>query len=277
MGAVNKLRTAETIDHTITTFVTLKADVARVDVNTKFNNQSENHRFRALFQPEIVCDTCLAEGQFDVVDREIVPHKNWKNPCYCQRIQSFVGMQDKNDGMGLMVAVRGLNEYEVLRDGQNTLALTLLRCVGEMGDWGYFPTPDAQCKGDHSLCYSIIPFAADTRACAYHEGFTFNGDALHAVATGKHDGTQPAQKTLVKASGDYMSFVAFKKAEADEGAVLRFYNANREATELDLTFPQGVQTIVSVNLAENEQETLCGDQLQVKVPGKKIVSYKIKF
>ncbi len=277
VGAVNKLRTTETIDHTITTFVTLKADVARIDVNTKFNNQSENHRFRALFQPEIVCDTCLAEGQFDVVDREVVPHKNWQNPCYCQRIQAFIGLQDKNDGMGFMVAVRGINEYEVLRDGQNTLALTLLRCVAELGDWGYFPTPDAQCKGDHSVFYSIIPFAADTRADAYHQGFIFNGDPLHAVATGKHNGSEPVEKTLVMASGDYMSFAAFKKAEADDDAVLRFYNADRCAANLTLTFPQGKQSVYAVNLAEQHPEMLNGDEVSIQVPCKKIVSYKIRF
>ncbi len=275
VGAVNKQRSSETLDQAITTFVTLKADVARIDVNTRWNNQAENHRFRALFQPELQCETCLAEGQFDVVDREIVPYQTWENPCYCQRIQSFVALQDENDGNGLLVAVRGLNEYEILRDGQNTMALTLLRCVAELGDWGYFPTPDAQCKGEHSVCYSIVPFTADTRAAAYHQGFTFNGDPLHAVATDRHQGVQPAQKTLVAAKGDYMSFAAFKKAEADEDAVLRFYNADRHATSLTLTFPEGKRAVYSVNLAEQNAEEI-GD-CTIDVPAKKIVSYKIQF
>ncbi len=274
-GAENKQRTSQVIDHTITTYVTLKAGVNRIDVNAQFNNQSENHRFRALFAPQITCDTALAEGQFDVVDREIVPYKTWKNPCYCQRMQSFFGLEDKNDGAGLLIAVRGLNEYEILRDGNNTMALTLLRCVGEMGDWGYFPTPDAQCKGEQSLFYSIVPFSADTKPEAYHGAFTFHGDCLSAKSTDHHKGTQPTCKTLVVAEGDYMSFAAFKKAEADDSGILRFYNAHRDGTKLSLTFPNGCQSVHSANLAEQKDQEITTEG--ISVPAKKIVTYKIQF
>ncbi len=274
-GAQNKLRTSKTIEHSVISYITLKPDVAGVDIQCKFNNQAENHRFRALFKPQIECDTVLAEGQFDVVNREIIPYETWKNPCYCQRIQSFFALEDKNTNKGLLVAVRGLNEYEILRDGENTMALTLLRCVAELGDWGYFPTPDAQCKGEHTLCYSIIPFDAGSKAKAYHEGFTFHGDTLVAKQNGKHDGSQPAQKVLVTASGDYMSFAAMKKAEVDDGAVVRFYNASDDATTLSFTFPEGKKCVSVVNLAEIPQEELHSDV--VSVPAKKIVTYKISF
>lgn len=277
VGAQDKKRTADMLAHTITTFVTLKADVPRIDVNCRFNNQAENHRFRALFQPEIQCEKALAEGQFDVVEREIVPYKTWKNPCYCQRIQSFVALEDSTDQAGLMIAVRGLNEYEILRDGHNTMALTLLRCIGELGDWGYFPTPDAQCKGEHSFHYSIVPFGSGTKAEAYRQGFNFHGDSLVAYQTGRHAGKAPAEKTLVIAKGDFLSFAALKKAEADEDAVIRFYNAGSQEEPLSLTFPSGKQAVRVVNLAEKVTETLSGEPVEIAVPAKKIVSYKITF
>ncbi len=37
---------------------------------------------------------------------------------------------------GVTIFNEGLNEYEVLADG--TIAVTLIRCVGELGDWGLF-------------------------------------------------------------------------------------------------------------------------------------------
>ncbi|MBR3844520.1 MAG: hypothetical protein IKM39_03320, partial [Clostridia bacterium] len=163
----------------------------------------------------------------------------------------------------------------LLRDGENTMALTLLRCIGELGDWGYFPTPDAQCKGEHTLCYSIIPFNGDTKAKAYHEGFTFHGDPLHAKQNGKHQGAQPAQKVLVTATGDYMSFVAMKKAEVDSDAVIRFYNASDADTTLTFEFPMGKKAVSAVNLAEDVKEELDTDS--VTVAAKKIVSYKLSF
>ncbi len=276
-GAKNKLRATETIPHTITTLVTLKADVARIDITAKMNNQAENHRLRTLFQPQICCQTVLAEGQFDVVEREIVPYHTWKNPCYCQRIQSFFGLQDEADQTGLIIAVRGLNEYEILRDGQNTMALTLLRCVGELGDWGYFPTPDAQCKGDHTFSYAIVPFHQETKATAYHEAFTFHGDPLKAVATGKHPGSQPSSKILVSADGDYMSFAACKKAEEDDASILRFYNAGTTETTLQLEFPQGVKAVCQTNLAEQPVGPCVEVRQPILVPTKKIVTFKLQF
>ena len=51
----------------------------------------------------------------------------------------FAAMEDETNG--LLVANRGLYEYEVLADEENAIAVTLLRSVAEMGDWGYFPTP----------------------------------------------------------------------------------------------------------------------------------------
>ncbi len=34
------------------------------------------------------------------------------------------------------------DEYET---GDDTIAVTILRASGELGDWGYFSTPEAQC------------------------------------------------------------------------------------------------------------------------------------
>jgi len=48
----------------------------------------------------------------------------------------------------------GLNEYKVLRDGRNTITITLLRSVGQLGDWGLLPAPEAQCLGVHTAGWS---------------------------------------------------------------------------------------------------------------------------
>ena len=58
-----------------------------------------------------------------------------------------MNVHDQNKGVTIFN--EGLNEYEVLADG--TIAVTLIRCVGELGDWGYFATPEAQCQGEYTL------------------------------------------------------------------------------------------------------------------------------
>lgn len=67
---------------------------------------------------------------------------------------------------GVTIGNYGLNEYEILPDN-NTIAITLLRSVGEMGDWGYFPTPEAQCLGQHSLSYSFESINRQTQFSSY--------------------------------------------------------------------------------------------------------------
>ena len=53
-------------------------------------------------------------------------------------------MDDDKKGFG--VSALGPAEYEMVK-GEG-LYITLFRSVGELGDWGYFPTPDAQLVKD---------------------------------------------------------------------------------------------------------------------------------
>ena len=276
-GMEEKKRCGDYLTHTLTTKVTITRGVHRLDIETSFENQAENHRLRALFKPQIQTDHALAEGQFDVVEREIVPYHTWENPCYCQRIQTFFGLEE--EGKGLLISTRGLNEYEILRDGENTMALTLLRCIDQMGDWGYFPTPAAQCKGEHTLSYSIIPFGKKNRAKAFHEAYTFNGDQLFARAAATHAGTLPAASLTIAIEGEMLPFAAFKKAEKAKSAILRLYNADTKKQPLTLQLGKAAKAIHLVNLAEERQETLAEntDTITYQVPAKKILTLELEF
>ena len=277
VGVKDGQRASELLPHVITTLVTVTAGVHRIDVETHLDNRAENHRLRAMFSPEITTDHALAEGQFDVVEREIVPYKTWKNPCYGQRHQAFFGLEQADKG--LLVAVRGLNEYEILRDGKNTMTLSLLRCTNHMGDWGYFPTPGAQCKGEHTLRYSIIPFAGSNRAVAFREAYTFHGDMFDARCVYRQNGGLPADSFTVLANGEMLPFVAFKKAENGDSGVIRFYNADTKAQPLTLTLGKNAKAVWLVNLAEERQEKLAAntDVITYTVPAKKIVSFELEF
>ena len=83
---------------------------------------------------------------------------------------------------GLLVANRGLYEYEILEEQDNAIAVTLLRCVAEMGDWGYFPTPKAQQLGTFCLEFEVVPYAAGETGTAFEEGYAFQQDLTVAQA-----------------------------------------------------------------------------------------------
>lgn len=264
-------RSTDMISHEIKTYVTLTQGINRVDIKTVFTNKSENHRLRVLFPAGIESETVFADGQFDVVSRNVKPWEGWRNPSNTQRMQAFFGMEDSSGG--LIVASRGLCEYEILRDDKNTMALTLLRAVGEIGDWGVFPTPDMQIKKELCLEYSLVPYSVNSKAKAFNDAYTFAGDFFCTCQTDKHTGDLKADNPIITVDGDYIVFSALKKSEDVDGYILRIYNVSdseQTATiELDSSmFAKAFET----NLAENEFEPidLENDTISLSISAKKI-------
>jgi alpha-mannosidase len=264
------------IDADVTTYVTLSDKVARVDFKTVVVNRMENHRFRALFTSDIETKSVYAEGQFDVVRRDVQPSSFWQNPCNAQRAQAFVTLESDAATDALMVANRGLCEYEVLRDGRNTLAVTLLRASGEIGDWGVFPTPLGQKLGTWVLEYAMIPYDVSRRADAYAEGYTFAYPAAVAIGTPKHEGVLPAAAEYVSFDSEYVRMTAFKKAEERDSAILRFFNTANGTTSLTVDVP-AFKSAWLTNLGEERQEELAivDGRIVLEIPAKKIFTVEL--
>ena len=254
--------------------ITLTRGVPRVDIRTTVENQNENHRLRALFPTNFTTDFVYAEGQFDIVKRKIIPEFTWQNPCNAQRMQAFVTMKDDNSSRALMIATRGLCEYEALRDGKNTLAITLLRAVGEVGDWGVFPTPKGQKRGSYTLEYSIIPYDKSKESDAFSEGYGFAYPAAIAVGTTLHEGKMPSARNYIRFDSDYIRASAFKKAEDGDSTILRLFNTHTETVELTITLADCYTNASLVTLGEEHIEALTvkDHKLSLTIPAKKIVT-----
>ncbi len=270
----DKRRSLECLNHEIHTFVTLNAGISRLDIKTEFVNKSENHRLRAIFPSKINTNTVMADGQFDVIKRNIKPWEGWKNPSNCQRMQSFFGLEDQ-DG-GLLVASRGLNEYEILRDSKNTMALTLLRAVGEIGDWGKFPTPDMQLKDKKLILeYSLIPYSIDKKADAFKNGYAFAGDFICLAQTGRHTGNIISGSPLIKVNGEYVVFSALKKAENGKDVVFRVYNVSESAQSITIDFDNKlISEVYETLISEDPFKIIKGKEFLV--PSKKIMTFSLK-
>ena len=267
-----KKRSSKTIPHEIMSQFKLRADAKRIEVKTKFNNQSENHRLRVLFSNDIQTNTVMADGQYDVIKRDIIPWDGWQNPSNTQRMQAFFGLED--DKRGLLIAGRGLCSYEILRDGRNTMALDLLRAVGEIGDWGDFPAPMIQVKGEHTLQYAIIPYAAEEKARAFENAYGFAQDRFYAIQTEKHEGSFEVNKPVISMDGDFITCTALKQAEDGNGYILRVCNVSEDEQILKI---EGNCEIQETNLAEKLIEQQFLDSKNITIPMKKIKTYRMKF
>ena len=250
----------------LNSIVTVYADKKEIDFTTRVENRLKDTRLRATFESNPTAKYVYAEGQFDLIRRNIHPAESWQNPDNSQRMNTFCAV-GKEEGEGLLVATKGLYEYEVYRDGKNTIGITLLRAIGEMGDWFYFPTPNGQMQGEYEYSYSIIPFDEDF-AAATENGYNFTYPKLCALQADKHDGVDALNGVSVETQGTLLTS-AVKKAEADNSIIVRMYNPLQETAKISAK-----QAFKQTNLAETEDGKAV---TELDVLSKKIITLKINY
>ncbi|MEK5639831.1 alpha-mannosidase [Paenibacillus rhizosphaerae] len=244
-------RVKETVPMKIRTLVRLEKDGKGVKVEASFNNQAKDHRVRVLFPTDIEASRHRVDSMFEIVTRDNQPAIEWQNPSNAQHQQAFVDVSGET--AGLAVANLGLNEYEVLRDGPNTIAVTLLRSVGELGDWGWFPTPEAQCLGEHAVQLEIIPHdGRGEESGAYAEAYQFQ-IPWTSVQTGIHTGELPAVHAPFAWSGEGVAFSAWTVNEDSGDHVLRWYNMKQQPASLRLEWPQSVSRAYKTTILEETE------------------------
>ncbi|GAA0373682.1 alpha-mannosidase [Paenibacillus motobuensis] len=214
-------RSKETAILKLATKITLLKGSRQLQFETNFNNQMKDHRLRVLFPTGIETSYHEAESIYEVVQRPNKVDRAWKNPTNPQHQHSFINVH--NDEHGVTVANFGLNEYEVLQQG--TIALTLLRSVGELGDWGYFPTPEAQCLGENRVRFALSFHGDETdKLRTFHEAMNFQIPFSCYQTSSKHAGHYPAEHQFMKIEGDAFALTAFKRKEHSDELVTRGFN-----------------------------------------------------
>lgn len=262
----------------IEAYYTLTEGSRRLDMKTVIHNTADNHRVVMLTKHGISSELLMAEGQFDIVKREITPWEGWRNPTKPGKMTNFFGVEDEK--RGVFVSGRGLNEYEVLRDDDHTLSLTLHRGVHELGDWGDFPTPEAQCREELTVEYSLVPYsmtAQHDRDGAIDECYSFAAYAPDAFCAPTHDGVISATDTLVEITGSRFIVSALKMSDFRDTVILRVFNPTERDTKMKLNVEGRFDCVYSVNLNEDRHKKLAvrEGKCTVSVPAKKIVTIEL--
>lgn len=224
-------RSSKLKEVTSETLLTMEKDSTHLRFETTFDNQVKDHRLRMLFPTGIQTDTHEADSIYEVVTRPNQVSKSWENPTNPQHQHAFVNIHDEKSGV--TVSNFGLNEYEIL-PGNNTIALTLLRAVGEMGDWGYFPTPEAQCLGQHTFNYGIDFHGEEaTRYATYQRAYAAQ-IPFSVKQTTKHAGQLKAKDTYLTVKGQTFAVTAMKNSEDNCMLVVRGFNMSGKQDEIEL-------------------------------------------
>ncbi|WP_262316195.1 alpha-mannosidase [Lacticaseibacillus parakribbianus] len=212
--------------------VTLRLDQDnRVSVTVRGNNTVKDHRLRAVVATGLTTTTHQAESIFEVVTRNNQVGPNWQNPTNPQHQQAFATVHDGK--RGVVVGNFGLNEYEVSPTGDQ-IAVTLLRCIGEMGDWGYFATPAAQCQGDFTAQFSLaFTDGSESAQLAAYQAARADQIPVITKQTTAHAGSKPAAATYLSVSDPAFAVTATKQGAA--GLIVRGFNMTQAAKPLTVT------------------------------------------
>ncbi|SET10860.1 alpha-mannosidase [Paenibacillus sp. NFR01] len=269
-------RSAETVKLELRTVLRLEHGGKGLVIESTIINTAKDHRVRMLFPTDLDAAVHHADSMFELAERNNEPAAEWLNPSNTQHQQNFVDVSALD--AGLCVAGKGLHEYEVQRDGRNTIAVTLLRCTGELGDWGWFPTPEAQCLGEQRAEMLLLPHDGGiVESEAWREAYQFQ-IPWAAAQTGIHAGPLTDGHALLRWNGDALAFSSLKMNEERGDLMLRCFNLKAEASALAVDTAGGAAYYLS-DVLEREAAGAklgAGETFRVPVRGHEIVTIGIQ-
>ena len=174
---------------------------------------------------------------------------------------------DANGGISL------LNDSKYGHDAKgNVLRISLLRSP----KW-----PDANADmGHHEFTYSIYPHAGTWReAGTVRRGYELNTPLL-TFATQAHTGALPPEHSFVSIQPENVIVTAIKKAEDDDGLIIRFYEFAGKETQVSLRLPFGATVAMETNLMEKEEVALVVNNvrhIQISTRPYEIKTVKVLF
>ncbi len=231
-----------------------------LNVNIKIANNVKDHRMRTMFKLDNSFDHHYADSAFETVKRNNKPMETWKNPSFDHRLAKFVKLQNEADS--LIIGTNGLHEYEMI---DNNVAITLIRSVGELGDWGHFPTPQAQCLYEVNAQLYII---FDSK-----QNDNINQNICRSifvkqpfVQLEQANGKLAAKQKMINVAHDANSYISTIKRSLDNELVIRF-GSNGDVSKIIAD-----ETLVKTNMLEQAESALN----EYVVKANEILTVKVK-
>ncbi len=257
-----RIKETERIPFSITAWLTPESRF--VQFETTLTNTVKDHRLRAVFKTGCNTNIHRADSQFGILQREQQQYDpddyDIEVPASVAPMQRYVIIDDGKKAASLIAV--GLPEYELKYNSNGELALTLLRCTGELGrgaikmrpggrgGWKN-STPDAQCPGEHHFTYAFMPHPA---------GWAGQVDDINRVAESIHlpvkihrskaGNMDQEDEWTVDISPTNLVMSAFKEANNGDGYILRIYNPTDEEVEGEVRLSGNVTGIKRTSLDE---------------------------
>lgn len=269
-------------------------DKARIDIVFDIDNQACDHRIRTYIPTNIASKFSVSDNQFGYIKRDVYDEAMdvWEKEGWDERPDSiypmltFVGLSD--DKHGVAVLTNSTREFEIVGEKFDTIAITLFRSVGFLGKEEMIrrpgrpsgiklPTPDSQLIGNIIIDFAIATHEKSTleanvanMAKQYLTPMvTYNKMPYNAMKLNNSEVSTPYSYSLLKQCDENLVLSVIKKAEKEEGLIIRMYNPNEYEESTNLLFDRSIKEAVKANLNERKIEKINMEDNSIKVKCRK--------
>jgi alpha-mannosidase len=212
--------------------ISLAFNSRRLEIETSLENTVRDHRLRIMFDSNIQAPKYYARMPFDVVQRPV--HKEI-DPAWRERpettgpAQGFTGISDGKTGLALLG--QGIYEIEITDTPERTIALTLLRCFYQHGNWDKkrWNEEGFQNPGRFTFQYAVYPHKGNWEEGGVFQQYEDMNTPVKAAQHGVKKGTASWRNSLISIDNPLIQVAAVKKHEHGDGLLVRLYNPGPSA------------------------------------------------
>lgn len=215
------------------------ADKRRIDFKTEVDWHQHQILLKVAFPVDVRTTKATYEIQFGNLERPTHWNTSWDYAKFETVAQRWADLSERDYGVSL------LNDCKYGYDIKDkTMRLTLIKS-------GTDPDPEAD-QGYHSFTYSLYPHQGDWfTGGTTREAYELNYPLLANKIEGSGDNL-PEQISLVKLEAKSTILETLKKAEDDDGLILRFYEYGNQRDKVMVDLPFLIKEVVECNLMEEE-------------------------
>ncbi len=224
----------------------------RIDFVTDIDWHEHHQVLKTVFPFDLHATSATYDIQFGHVTRPTHQNTSWDKAKFETYAHKWVDMSENGYGVALL----NNGKYGHGTEG-STLTLTLIKSATD-------PNPEAD-QGKHHFKYSLLPHIGDFReAGVIEESYALN-QPLYEKTLEKQTGELPERYSFISADKQSAVITAVKKAERDDGIIVRMYDSYDCRSNVTLTFPNNFKKAYLCDLMENELEEIPVKDGRIKI------------
>lgn len=248
---------------TVTQYISLKKDSRQIDFRTAVDWHEREKVLKVNFPVGVRSCSSTSEIAHGSIQRPTHYNTSYDLAKFETCMHKWVDLSESGYGVSVLNDCKyGFSVHE------NNIDITLMRapiCPDPTGDIGY-----------NEFTYSLVPHAGTWQEAGISElAYALNNPpAVVYSAVGSHDGEQFIS---VKRKGVVLD--AFKKAQNDDGYILRVFEAYSSRGKCEIDFCKAIESVTECNLMEKDGEALshCEKSFVFDIKPNEVKTFRIKF